>query len=268
MLTSIRQIDDYKVHAQDVDKSDAPFSCPVCGRETILRKGRVKTHHFAHKPPVLCEYGKGESEAHRQCKQSIYDALKLESGVTDCELEKNFGLVVSDIFFIFNGIKVAIEVQVSSLTMDRIIARTKAYERLGIYVLWLPLFDEKLNNKRLNNRYAPKIWEKWLHATYFGHVYYWLHDLSVIPIHFNEYLIDVEATDWGGGYYRTSKRFKTTFVGSTLNILNDFEFRDRKSWEGGNVYIPKCKILVYNREVWWNKKENNLTLENRHLFGY
>ena len=242
MLTSIRQSDSCKVYAKDADKSAAPFECPVCGGETILRKGRFKIHHFAHKPPVFCAYGKGESEAHRNCKQSIFEALKVSPSITECELEKNFGRVVSDVFFVLDDRKVAIEVQVSNLTMNRIIERTEAYNDLGIYVLWLPLFNRKLNEAP----YAPKSWEKWLHATYFGRVYYWLEGLSVIPIHYSEYLLWVEETDYGGGYNRKSKRYRTPECGSILNILNDFDFRSRSAWEGSGIYIPHCKLLVEN----------------------
>jgi competence protein CoiA len=52
MLTSIRQNDNQKVYVKDVDKNDAPFKCPSCGCESVLRKGLVKAHHFAHKPPI------------------------------------------------------------------------------------------------------------------------------------------------------------------------------------------------------------------------
>lgn len=253
MLTSIRQSDKDKVYAKDVDKSDAPFECPVCRGETVLRKGAVKIHHFAHKPPVFCEYGKGESEAHRNCKQSIFEALKVAPDVTECELEKNFGRVVSDVFFVLSGRKVAIEVQISNLTMNRIIERTEAYNDLGIYVLWMPLFDSKLNKAT----YAPKLWEKWLHATYFGRVYYWLEGLSVMPIHFSDHLLWVEATEYGGGYDRKSKRYRTPKRGSILNILNDFEFRSRSDWKGGSIYVPHCKLLVDNRDAWWKRPNNS-----------
>ncbi len=247
MLTSIRQSDKCKVYAKDIDKSYGPFECSVCRGETVLRKGTVKTHHFAHKPPVLCEYGKGESEAHRNCKQSIFEALKVAPGVTECELEKHFGRVVSDVFFVLGDRKVAIEVQISNLTINRIIERTEAYSDLGIYVLWMSLFDNRLNKVP----YAPKLWEKWLHATYFGRVYYWLEELSVIPIHFSEHLLWIEETEYGGGYNRKSKRYRTQEFGSTLNILNDFQFRSRSDWKIGSIYIPHCKLLIDSKDTWW-----------------
>lgn len=248
MLTSICR-NERKAYADIALKSDAPFKCPMCGNETILRKGKVKIHHFAHKPPVSCEYGKGESEAHRKCKQSIYSCLKQDPNVSECELEKNFGKVVSDVFFIHNGVKIAIEVQISNLTMDRIIERTKAYHDLGVYVLWLCLFDSNLNNEC----YSPKLWERWLHVNYYGRVYYWIEDLSLVPIHFEDYLLWVEQTEYGGGYHRVSKRYKTPRKGSIVNILKDFKFVNRESWKGGNIDVPRCKIMLDTKKSWWKK---------------
>lgn len=52
MLCAIRQSDRQKVAAWDQQKNDGPFSCPFCIEETILKKGTMKVHHFAHKPPI------------------------------------------------------------------------------------------------------------------------------------------------------------------------------------------------------------------------
>ena len=147
-------------------------------------------------------------------------------------------------FFIFNGVRVAIEVQISNLTMSRIIERTEAYNDLGIYVLWMPLYDAKLNS----GVYAPKFWEKWLHATYFGRVYYWIDGLSVIATHFNDCLLWVEGTNYGGGYNRKSTRYRTPKHGFGLNILNDFKSASREAWKGGEINVPKCKIWLERRD--------------------
>jgi competence protein CoiA len=256
MLTAIRISDNYKVLARDSEKVDGPFCCPKCGCETILRKGRVKIHHFAHKPPVFCEYGKGESDIHRKCKETIFDSLRQNQPIHDCELEKDFGKVVPDVFFLVGNTKVAIEVQISNLTMAHIIERTKEYNKLGIYVLWLPIFNDALNAKN----YSPKQWEKWLHATYFGRVYYWIEGLSIAAIHFDEYQLYVEESSWyteygeeqfAGGYYRRSKRYRTPNHGPVLQLSQDFEARNRSAWRGGNIDIPACKILIDKHRPWW-----------------
>jgi competence protein CoiA len=256
MLTSVRKADLVKVVAHETTKTEGPFACPKCGSETILHKGFIRVAHFAHKPPVSCEYGTGESERHRQCKQEIYTQLSSYRNIS-CELEKDLGKVVPDIFIDCGAgnPKIAIEVQISSLTMERIIERTREYNRLNVHVLWLPLYTEALKQER----YAPKAWERWLHATYYGRVYYWMEGLSVAVFHFDQYQLYVEATDWfengeqhsAGGYYRKSKRYRTPRPGPIVHITNDFTLNQRKAWSGSEMVVPECKLFVDTHRPWW-----------------
>src|SRR6185369_16980461 len=107
MLCAIRQRDSQKVVAWDQQKSDGPFSCPLCVAETILRKGTMKVHHFAHKPPLTCEYGRGETECHRECKTAIYEALRRHRGFRDVEIERSVGTVRPDVSGLMDGIQFA-----------------------------------------------------------------------------------------------------------------------------------------------------------------
>lgn len=249
MITATRYEDYEKVLARDSERSDGPFFCPECRNDVVLKKGAVKVPHFAHKPPVMCEYGRGESEQHRACKQAIYDALKYSPDLTYCELEMSLGPVRPDIYFESGGVKCAIEVQISHLSMDKIISRTRHYDRLGIYVLWLALPDANL----AGDIYSPKQWEKWLHATYYGRVYYWLYGLTIRPVHFGSYQLLVPPTDFGGGYFKTSKRYRTPMVGPMLNLLEDFQASRRSAWSGGDITVPPCRILTDTKPVWWKK---------------
>lgn len=263
MLTSINT-KGQKVIAQDATRLDKPFYCPSCSSETVLKQGLVKAHHFAHKPPITCEYGQGESEAHRECKQAIYNELLAGQGVTNCELEKSLGVVRPDVYFERNNQKFAIEVQVSALTMEKIIRRTQLYNDLGIFVLWLSPYESNptlatLVDECPDGRYAPKQWEKWLHATYFGRVYYW-YDSCIYPVHFSEYQLYVEDREWytsdaehmsAGGYYRISKKYRSPSEGITLDLLKDFHPTTRKAWKGGNIIVPDCKLLIDKQEKWW-----------------
>ncbi len=262
MLTSIRKSDSVKVLARDADKRNGPFICPLCGSETFVRKGRIRIPHFAHKPPILCEYGKGESDYHRKCKQGIFDELSKFSDLY-CELEKNLGNVIPDVYIesLRTHNKYAIEVQISNLTMGRIIERTQEYERLGIYVLWLPVYTDKLKAEK----YSPKAWEKWLHAVYYGRIYYWSEGTSVVPIHFSEHRLYVGESTWysddgesmsAGGYYKKSRRFRTPEVGQPLDIARSFRPKERSEWKGGNIFVPKCRILIDDLKPWWNNKES------------
>ena len=135
MLTALRQSDSAKVLARASEKSEAPFLCPRCRRELVLRKGRIKVHHFAHKPPVTCALGKGETEQHLKAKLEIFDALRTEPNVSELELEKDLGMSVADVYARISGVPVAVEIQRSELSVNDIVARTKNYHRLGIAVL-------------------------------------------------------------------------------------------------------------------------------------
>lgn len=256
MITSIRSSDGQKVIARDSYKQEGPFFCAQCQSEVVIHKGLVKVHHFAHKPPVTCQYGQGESEYHRKCKQEIFDCLVNAGGIVCCELERNLGKVVPDIYLETKSKRIAIEVQISCLTMNRIIERTEEYNRLGIYVLWLPIFNHSI----LAGVYSPKLWEKWLHATYYGRVYYWIGGLEIIPVHFDEHQVLVEESNWftsdgdemsAGGYYRKSKRYRTPNLGSKLNILKGFRATERDSWLGGDIIVPDCRILTDKHDIWW-----------------
>jgi len=256
MLCAIREKYKEKVNARDSTKEEGPFYCPRCSARLNIRKGMRRVHHFAHKPPVLCSFGFGESEAHRRCKLSIYDALLQAEGVDDCELEKNLRDFIPDVFAIIRKVPVAIEVQLSNLTMEEIIRRTVRYNSASIYVLWLSPFNRALNEKK----YAPKAWEKWLHATYFGRVYYWLANSSVRPIHFNDYMLQVEERTWhdeygdeqyGGGYERWSSRYRTPKPGKVVDISKDFKAIARPQWSGGSIEVPQCRLYSDSQPPWW-----------------
>lgn len=256
MLCGIRTQDNQKVLARDSAKSEGPFVCPKCRHELILKKGKIKVHHFAHKPPCYCQHGAGETEDHRRCKETLYLELRKLSHVTELDIEANLGDVVADIYCKINNIPVAIEVQRSNLSVADITSRTIKYEKLGINVLWLALYNDALNE----NRYSPKAWEKWCHAAYFGRVYYWRSGIEIIPVHYSDYLLHVPESSWyneyaeeqyAGGYDRKSKRYKTPKFGPRLNLASDFKPSYKQAWNGGSVHVPNCRIYMDKFKKWW-----------------
>lgn len=116
----------------------------------------MKVHHFAHKPPITCEYGSGETERHRECKLTIYEGLRRHRRFREVEIERSMGTVRPDVSGFMGEIPFAIEVQISALTMEQIIYRTSEYAKKGIYVLWLALYQAALEEKC----YSPRAWEK------------------------------------------------------------------------------------------------------------
>lgn len=255
MLTAIRQSDVLKVLARDSTKLEAPFRCPKCKSEMVLRKGRIKAHHFAHKPPITCALGSGESEQHYRAKLEIFDALKNEANVLEAELEKDFGISVADVYVKISGVPVALEIQRSNLTVNEIVSRTRNYHRLGVSVLWLGLPSSDLST----DKYSPKAWEKWCHAAYFGRTYYWSHGQVILPVHFSPYRIHVAATSWyedgseqsAGGYDRNSKRWRTPQKGVPMLLAHHFSSRQRPAWSGGSIDIPQSTLFVDRQQKWW-----------------
>jgi competence protein CoiA len=248
MLTSIRKLNSSKVIACDAEKKQGPFLCPECRSETILKKGGIKIPHFAHKPPFNCRYGIGEKEIHRKAKNEIYRELLSSKVVDFCELEYELKDVRPDIYFEMSKTKFAIEVQVSNFTINDIIRRTEKYCKLGVYVLWLPLYNDRLKTKR----YTPNSWEKWLHALNFGTVFYWKEKLKITPVKYGPYKLYVEESTWyengyersEGGYERISKRYRTPIILIDLDLLKNFYPKSRDKWVGGDIEIPKSKILL------------------------
>lgn len=258
MLAALGTVRKTKVFAKNSIKEDGPFYCIGCKKEVVLKKGRIKVHHFAHKPPFSCNRGQGETEKHRECKEAIYKKLLMMPNVNNVDVEHDLGSSVADIYAVINNVPVAIEVQRSILSVNEIIRRTKEYERLGIHVLWVSLFSDRL----LEDRFSPTAWEKWCHAVYYGRVYYWKSDLDLVPYHFDEYKLYVEESTWyesggnersSGGYYRTSRRYKTPVAGQVVNIARDFSPKRKSEWSAKSIYIPACRIYLDGQSAWWGK---------------
>jgi competence protein CoiA len=249
MLTAKRKLTGSVVLADSEEKSAGPFLCPNCGSEVVLRSGTVRLSHFAHKAPITCAYGRGESEEHRRCKLEIYQALLREPSASDVVLERSLGAARADIFARIRGVPVAIEVQLSVLSVETIARRTEEYARQGIYVLWLPQWSPRLDARRYN----PRVWEKWLHSVQFGHIYYWRHGLAVASYRFESSMIHVPKqlvrNSNGkrisvGGYARRSKRFRSARHVGQHNIVRDFAPKNRLPWSAGKIVIPSAKLFI------------------------
>ena len=249
MLSARRKSDGQTVTAYFANSSHAPFACLQCGDPVILKSGRNRVNHFAHANPIACQFAEGESDLHRKCKMEIFEALRHAPGVRDVALERPLGENRPDVSAYINGVPVAIEVQISSLSLDTILRRTIDYFRKGIAVLWLLQWTPALDAPR----YTPKLWEKWIHAAYFGRVYYWTGGLTVARYHFDPHFQIVPRKTWfdakgkkltGGGFSRPSKRHRTAVRGDSFNLARDFAPRLRYWWEGNGLKVPDAKLFM------------------------
>jgi len=249
MLRAKQKLTGEIVEAYFANKSQAPFYCPDCGDLVLLKSGRTKVNYFAHQNPLACKFNAGESEDHEYCKMQIFEALKQHPAVSNAAVERPLGTNRPDVSAHINGVPVAIEIQISSLSLETIMHRTIEYARKGIYVLWLLQWTSELNSPR----YTPQLWEKWIHAAYFGQVYYWLEGLLVASYHFNPHFKSVPKKSWysadgkkmtGGGYSHRSKRYRTAVPGQTLNLVADFAPKQRYWWEGNGLKVPDAKLFI------------------------
>ncbi len=112
-----------------------PFFCPHCQSLLILKNGKVKRAHFAHMSLNNCPLSqKNETEEHLSLKASLYMSLKQSNH--DVQVEKYFARI-NQIADVFVNHKLVLEVQCSSLKLERLIERTMSYQKEELTVIWL-----------------------------------------------------------------------------------------------------------------------------------
>jgi competence protein CoiA len=236
------------VDAADVAIENGPFFCPGCKKPVILKQGPVRDAHFAHLAGSTCTYGAGESETHRSAKRGIKTALGKHPLVSDLHLEYPLGDVRPDIYFRFaNRYSIAVEVQLSTLSSQELARRTRSYFAQQIFVLWTPPYS---NDMVEGKRYAPSFWEKYLHALYFGRVYYWLSGETMLPVHFAPYELGYKQKyyDEKLGRWRTptSPRFRVLYFLPAVRITQ-LQAIIRQAWESSHFLLPAARLWALSQ---------------------
>lgn len=245
MLTAL--LNNEQVIARDAAKGSKGFICSCCKDEVVLVKGRLVTHHFRHKPPKVCSYGNGESEIHHRSKLELYDSLMNNTSCANVCVEKDFGFSRADVYAEINGVRVAVELQKSNLSIDDLIRRTENYKKLNISVLWLLVGLKDLDYK---GRYSPSQWERWFHTAYFGKMYRYLEGSKVAKINLlpcEIYVDDYYSEDVGyvGGYSKVSKRYKyLSICDEELDITTDFHKSYRKRFVTRGIEVPESLLYM------------------------
>lgn len=271
-LTAKREEDNTLVYANEATKEDGPFYCPATLEELIVRKCIEKRDHFAYKARQSAIGGK-ESNLHIDCKKEICNILKQKYPEGKWEEERTFKKdeskgyepVSPDISGRINGKGIIIEVQKSSLSIKRIIKRTQQYSLRGGHILWIVPLEEELGEKD----FRPRLFERYLHAMYYGKVYYWCRGQGTIvtPVHYGTAERYIEESRWfesdgtervEGGYFKPYLRVKKPMYGQSID-LTTFIADTRKKFDHKNqkLSIPQCKIYKDNLRQWWKKKPKN-----------
>lgn len=124
------------------------YRCPGCQGIVLLRQGKVICPHFAHKSLQDCQFfSENESAQHLSLKATLYQSLD-NHGERVC-IEKVLP-ELGQIADLFVGDSLALEVQCSRLSQQRLRERTCAYHQAGYEVRWL-LGEELWLNGRLTD---------------------------------------------------------------------------------------------------------------------
>ncbi|PHM39288.1 putative competence protein [Xenorhabdus mauleonii] len=218
MLTALQN--NKIIIARDAQKP-GDFHCPECFEPLTLRKGSIKTHHFAHRSSSNCGYGKGESERHMDLKMQVFDSLLGHPNVEHVELEKSLGRVRADVFANISGTQVAIEIQISKVSIEDLVRRTQAYAEQDIALIWIQHLPK---GSSLFKFERPTTWESWIHTCNLGQIYLWLGNGCITPIKLANHEHGVQ-------------------ISHKYHIAEDFHKVTKGSWDKGKFYIP-------NRVLW------------------
>ncbi|MGT2887067.1 competence protein CoiA [Streptococcus didelphis] len=115
------------------------FRCPACYSRLRLKKGKIVRPHFAHLSAKNCSFAsENESIEHLSLKAKLYSSLVRSEKV---EIEK-FLPAIQQIADLLVNDSLVLEIQCSSLSIERLKERTQAYKDKHLQVRWL--LGEKL----------------------------------------------------------------------------------------------------------------------------
>ncbi|CUB09810.1 Competence protein CoiA-like family protein [Bacillus cereus] len=114
------------------------FFCIACGKEVLMRLGKQKKWHFAHKKVDSClAFYEAESTYHMHGKELLYRWFKRQNFHVEIEHYLPEIQQRPDIFIERAGREIAIEYQCANLSIEQLYKRTYSYWRAGIQVIWI-----------------------------------------------------------------------------------------------------------------------------------
>ncbi len=244
----------------DVAERGQAFNCPGCRQAVILKRGKIVTAHFAHKPPVSCILALGETPFHLLAKKVLQQSFSERgfAAYVEWEVLSVVGDRRADVLVqgLHPRYPVAFEIQHQSIDQSMIEHRTQAYMAANIPVIWLGLLKPEVLREAtptpagfLVPRYSVRPWEKWVHA--FGFKTIWFLDPHARELWqgtMKEHRIEVPVSTWyeadgeeqsAGGYTRSSKRWRELHLSGPVP-LSEIRVRVayRKPWSVPAMSLP------------------------------
>lgn len=252
------------------------YRCPDCQKQLILKKGRIRIHHFAHKPKTTCVCSNGETLEHLKSKALFRDEFvsrgliaEVEHVVPSLPNDKRADVLIWSPI----GNRFAIELQHTAVDYDNLEERTKSYIRAKVAVIWIPFIKpEHLERAEpialgqegdfIIEKYPARPMEKWVHGLYFGEP--WIYDprSEVLYLYkLKPHLLHKEYTEWhdeegeeqsAGGYDYRSRRWRNLFLWGPYRVDQvRIDVIERKKTKIGGHQYPGGPIgkLILDREI-------------------
>lgn len=185
------------------------LKCPVCDGDYEYCHGEVVSPYFRHVGKE-CNgyYSESETDEHREGKLLLYNWIKNQDGVTNCQLESWIPETKQrpDIYFEQNGKKYVIEYQCTPIASEFLIRR-ELYKLAGINDIWI-LGTEKYNLDSERCRAIEK-----------GNVF--SNGLMYLDVNNKKLMINIEEINKNQGVFNISSKF---YSSDNLKYLIDNEF--------------------------------------------
>lgn len=113
---------------------DQPYFCPACKHPVRIKNGKVKLPHFSHYSHSACTiHSEGETLEHLTLKKMFTKWCERQSICYELEkylpdLNQRPDLLIGNI---------ALEIQCSPLSIQRLVERTKNYQKNGYIPIWI-----------------------------------------------------------------------------------------------------------------------------------
>ncbi|ALS01245.1 hypothetical protein ATZ33_07640 [Enterococcus silesiacus] len=207
------------------------YFCPACNHPVRIKNGKVKLPHFSHYNQSFCTLdSEGETIEHLALKEVF--ATWCEKQAIQYEVEKYLPALNQRPDLLIGNI--AVEIQCSPMSVQRLVERTKSYQKHGYFPIWIcgnKLFSNHLNLSELVKNLC-------YYSDRLG-FYLWSADWQnkELNLHFH-----IEE-DWKKRIYYSKKTWPF-FSDSLMDILN---FPSKS-----HIYIQrKFKIGELIQEYYW-----------------
>ena len=227
----VANLNGHRTEAREADKGHE-YRCPKCQSVVVLKKGRIVSHHFAHKPPVNCSWAKGETKGHLAAKQLFKEEFvgrglraKVEYEINSLPNDRRADVMV----WSPNEILFALELQHTPIGYDDLENRTRSYIRAGVRVIWIPFIRPNLwvdaealppsaDSDFIIERFSARPLERWINGFNYGE--FWMYDPNDNTLwmaNLSQHNLYVPVTSWydsegnensAGGYSKPSKKWR------------------------------------------------------------